>query len=188
VCEYLLGFFQPEEMAKFSGKISFALTHMPVFASHKILDVIGDITRFSVPSQVTNHYTAIKMQELFILQLARIFSEPEPKLKLSTTQLETLEQVRQLMLEDITKHYTLEELSRKTHINLHTLKNGFRQVYGLAPYEYRTEVRMQRAKELLQQTDKPIKEIAALVSYARFPSFVSAFSNYFGYTPGSVRK
>jgi AraC-like DNA-binding protein len=71
---------------------------------------------------------------------------------------------------------------------MHTLKNGFKAVYGLPPYEYQKDARLRKAKDLLAHTDKPIKQIAALVNYASFASFVDAFTNHFGYTPGHVRK
>ncbi|MDH7459852.1 AraC family transcriptional regulator [Chitinophagaceae bacterium 26-R-25] len=188
VYKYLQAYFLQEEMPKFSSNNSFSLTEGALPASRKMLDTISDIIHYALPRQLNESYTSIKMQELFVLQLATAFRRPEPKLKLSERQLEALEEIRQLMLQDITTHYSHKELARKAHINLHTLKNGFKQVYGLPPLEYRNEVRLQKAKELLQQTGKPIKEIAMLAGYASFSSFVTAFTNHFGYSPGTVRK
>jgi|GEM_PF-1705607 len=188
VDEYLRVYLLAEEMSKFSSNISFTLAERPTLAFGKMLDVINNIIQTPVPSILARNYIALKMEELFMLQIARIFIRKERKIKLSTIQMEALEEIRSLILDDYTEHYTLKELSKKAHINLHTLKSGFKQIYGLGPYEYRKEIRMQKAKELLNQTDKPIKQIAAVLKFAGTASFAAAFTKHFGYPPGSDRK
>jgi len=186
--KYLRAFLQDEEMSKFSANIFFALNDYPTIAFGNMLDVISNVRQNPFPSTVAGHYLSLKMEELFMLQLLRIFTRKERKIRLSEIQIKALEEIRSLILEDYTEHYTLKDLSKKAHINLHTLKNGFKQIYGLGPYEYRKETRMQKAKELLKQTDKPIKQIAVLLKFAGTSSFAAAFNKHFGYPPATVRK
>lgn len=68
------------------------------------------------------------------------------------------------------------------------LKKGFRQLFGMSISDRRFQHRMSRAVQLLQQTDKPEKEIAFLTGYRGLPSFISAFKKHFGITPGQWRK
>jgi two-component system response regulator YesN len=55
-------------------------------------------------------------------------------------------------------------------------------------FDYLVKTRMQMARDLLLETDKPIKEIAALTGYSTKQSFLNAFKRYFHDTPGSFRK
>ncbi len=68
------------------------------------------------------------------------------------------------------------------------LKKGFRQLFGMSMSDRRFQHRMNRALQLLKQTDKPEKEIAFLTGYRGLPSFISAFKKHFGVTPGQWRK
>jgi AraC-like DNA-binding protein len=64
----------------------------------------------------------------------------------------------------------------------------FRQVFGSGVFETLLKARMQKARSLLLETDKPIKEVASLIGYERLTSFITAFRKHFGYTPASLRR
>ena len=73
-------------------------------------------------------------------------------------------------------------------MNEFKLKAGFKQVFGISMFDYLIKKRMQEARSLLLETDKPIKEIASLTGYSTKQSFLNAFKKYFHDTPGSFRK
>lgn len=57
-----------------------------------------------------------------------------------------------------------------------------------SPAMYLRDIRMQRAKSLLQRTDLPVQEIARAVGYEDALYFSRVFSGYFGCAPTVFRK
>lgn len=64
----------------------------------------------------------------------------------------------------------------------------FRDTFGVKFIDYITKVRMDKALELLRETDSPVQEIAEQVGYANALSFIRAFKKHTGTTPGNYRK
>ena len=59
---------------------------------------------------------------------------------------------------------------------------------GLSISDYIAQIRLQKAKELLAQTDSPIYEIANSVGYADANYFSRSFSKIYGFPPSAVRQ
>ena len=54
--------------------------------------------------------------------------------------------------------------------------------------QYITMIRMDRAKELLVNSNMQIKDVVAEVGYIDVANFVRKFKNYEGMTPGQYRE
>lgn len=63
----------------------------------------------------------------------------------------------------------------------------FRQSTGTTPHRYVIDVRMRRAAEMLQRTDRPVSHVAAACGYQSPGHFAAAFRRHFGTTPASFR-
>lgn len=83
---------------------------------------------------------------------------------------------------------TIKELSRMVAINEFKLKLGFRKFFNTGIFGLVTAQKMYRAKQLIEETNKPIKEIAAISGYPRITNFITAFRKHFGITPGVIRQ
>lgn len=83
---------------------------------------------------------------------------------------------------------TIRELSRMVAINEFKLKLGFRKYFNSGIFSWIHDQKMYQAKRLLTDTNKPIKEIAAMSGYPRTTNFITAFRRHFGITPGSLRR
>ena len=70
---------------------------------------------------------------------------------------------------------TLDDLSEAAGINKTTLISLFKELYGTTPIQYINRLRMQKAKELLSNTDTSIGEIAELIGFQS----IHYFSRYF---------
>ena len=64
----------------------------------------------------------------------------------------------------------------------------FRLVYGLSPFEYLRNKRLQTAMQLLQGGEVNVTEAALSVGYANLSYFAKAFKNTFGLAPGELLK
>lgn len=82
---------------------------------------------------------------------------------------------------------TVRELSKMVAINEFKLKMGFRKFFNTSIFNLVTSLKMHRAKHLIQESSKPIKEIAAISGYPRTTNFITAFRKKFGITPGEIR-
>ena len=85
------------------------------------------------------------------------------------------------------RDWTVHSLARESGLSRSAFADRFRTLVGQPPLQYVTEIRMQKATELLETTDVPVKRIAALVGYESVSAFSSAFKRRFGRPPVSVR-
>ena len=58
----------------------------------------------------------------------------------------------------------------------------------MGPMEYLTQIRMQRAARLLQQSDRTVEQISMEVGYESPFSFSRSFKKIFGMAPREFRK
>jgi transcriptional regulator GlxA family with amidase domain len=99
---------------------------------------------------------------------------------------EVFETLVHYMKDHLVHPLTLNILAREATINEDKLKKGFRYFFGITVHQYVFRIRMERAYELVKETDKPFKEIASLVGYQP-RNFFHCFKKYFGQTPGQAR-
>lgn len=90
--------------------------------------------------------------------------------------------------EDLSRHITVEALASEYGISPSSLKKYFEHVYGVPISRYVRGVRMERACELLENTQKSIGDIAAEVGYGNQGKFGEAFKTYTGKTPLEYRR
>ena len=122
---------------------------------------------------------------------------------LSRLQREQLEIVRQRRHSDATRpirmakqyvqqHYsqpiTLEDVCEVVGFSSSYFSALFKKETGEGFAKYLTRVRMERAKELLQQTSLPVSEICAQVGYSDLKHFTQNFKKETNLNPGQYRK
>lgn len=129
------------------------------------------------------------MELLLYLDALELSGHTEERPYFYKGQVEKIKAIQALLTEDLTKNYTLEDLSGRFDIALTPLKNCFKTVYGSPIFTYMRIYRMNYAATLLK-TDKNLKvaEIAGLVGYDSPSKFASAFHQTMGKTPLNYRK
>jgi AraC-like DNA-binding protein len=75
------------------------------------------------------------------------------------------------------------ELSRQYGITRNTLQVVFKDLYGANIRQYKLQLRMERAHELLKQGIQ-VKRVSILLHYTTARAFVTAFKKQFGVSPG----
>lgn len=81
------------------------------------------------------------------------------------------------------KIITLEEVAEYLHKNSSYFSRLFSQELGETFKEFVTRVRMERAKELLDQTNYSISTIGDMLGYKSQSYFIRRFKFCFGITP-----
>ncbi len=92
-------------------------------------------------------------------------------------------EARKILGTDIASNISIEELSERVKLNRTTLQKVFKQMYGVTIFEYRTQVRIQEAKNLLLNDRYSITEIAGMCGYSNASKFSAAFKKITGVNP-----
>lgn len=104
------------------------------------------------------------------------------------TSADTVRKVHDYLVEHLGERVTIEELSRKFHINATTLKEAFKAEYGMSVAAHTREHRMEHAMMLLRESAMTVSEIAKSVGFESQSRFTSAFSEKYGILPSEYRK
>lgn len=161
-------------------------THRWINAS--IIDIIDQLLYCGLEGESRQYYFIIKVQEFLFMLLSQARSEMLTHAGLNKQTINSIYQAKYLIETRFAEHITLQGICRQVGLTEAKLKSGFKQIFGIGVFELLLKTRMQIAKSLLLESDKPIKAIARLTGYATKQSFLTAFKNYYDDTPGSFRK
>lgn len=96
----------------------------------------------------------------------------------------SLELMRARLSEDI----SLDELAAEARLSSFHFARMFKQSLGVPPRVYLTQLRMERACELLERTDLPVTEIALEVGYSSNQVLARIFTKHQRMTPTDYRR
>ncbi len=145
---------------------------------------------YHVPSKIKKDYFKIKVLELLLyLDALELSSHKKERPYFYKGQVEKIKAIQALLTSDLTKTYTIEELSEQFDIALTPLKTCFKSVYGSPVFSYMRTYRMNCAATLLKtRRDLKVADIAGMVGYDSPSKFASAFKHEMGKTPLEYRK
>lgn len=109
------------------------------------------------------------------------------KIKLQQTEIQRIRAVKEKLGQKHLHPVTIQELAYETGMNRTKLQYGFKQLFGISIYSYQVQLRMEKAKKLLEESEKPIKQIAQLTGYSTISSFSAAFKKAFRLSPSQWR-
>ncbi|MBE0465341.1 MAG: GlxA family transcriptional regulator [Halomonadaceae bacterium] len=101
---------------------------------------------------------------------------------------EKLKTSLQLMKNNIEEPLSISEIANWVNISRRQLERLFCNYVNASPSRYYMELRLTRARQLLQQTNKPVAEIAVAAGFVSMSHFRSCFYQLFDITPGQFRK
>ena len=96
--------------------------------------------------------------------------------------------VQNYIRHNLKKNITLNDIAQYVGRNPAYVSHVFREETGEALFEYITRLRMERAIQLLRESQMKIQDIAAEVGYEEQSYFSQVFKKYTGRTAGSYRK
>ncbi len=93
-----------------------------------------------------------------------------------------------VMLSDMLRPWTLDELAATANTSRATLVRLFRRHAGMAPLTFLSGLRLDLARHRLQSETTPLVAIAADAGYQSQSAFHRAFQRRYGVAPGAFRK
>ncbi|WP_137821444.1 GlxA family transcriptional regulator [Pseudomonas sp. D(2018)] len=148
------------------------------------LDMMLDVVRHSAGQELVSAVEEVlscdKMREVVDVSVVSIDFDPTlPK---------TLKLALELMHSNIEDPIEIEEIVRYVGISRRHLERLFRRYVQATPPRYYLELRLTRARQLLQQTNKSLIEIAVASGFVTLSHFQRCFRAMFDMPPGQFRK
>ncbi|SEM00539.1 AraC-type DNA-binding protein [bacterium A37T11] len=157
------------------------------FVTMEMRRVIDDMISCRQHGELKRIHTEARILELLMYQLEQLnHGSPEPE-QVKGDDVTKLEHARQILGERFHHPPTQKELSREVMLNEFKLRRGFKEYFGTTVYDYITRLRMEHARHLLLEENRPIFEVASLVGFSHQNNFSIAFKKYFGIPPSDLK-
>lgn len=98
-----------------------------------------------------------------------------------------VQQVRQALLAHAARAHSAEGIAALLNVSARTLHRQLKEE-GASLQQLKDEVRLERAKDLLWRTARPVKQVAAAVGFRNEKSFIRAFRAWTGSSPAEFRR
>jgi AraC-like DNA-binding protein len=100
---------------------------------------------------------------------------------------ESLQHAREIIDSQYSQPLDLNELSQAANLSRYHFLRAFRAAYHMTPHEYLTRKRIERAKELLAESELMVTEICFEVGFESLGSFSTLFHRIVGWSPSIYR-
>lgn len=101
---------------------------------------------------------------------------------------DALFKVRRYVRQHLAEKISLDDVAEHVHLSRSYVSSMFHQQTGEGLFEYIQRLRLERACELLRETDEPLCDVAALCGFEDQSYFTRAFRKAHGLTPGAFRR
>ena len=102
---------------------------------------------------------------------------------------EFLERLKSIILENISnEQFGVSQLAESVNMSRSSLLRKIKQQADLSASQFIRQVKLEKSKELLRDSDMTISEIAFEVGFANVSYYIKCFREDFGIPPGELRK
>ncbi len=99
----------------------------------------------------------------------------------------TIQQARAIMLEHTGRHLDMEQLAAELAVGYSWFRRAFKEYAGISPGQYHLQLRLNKARDMLQYTRMPISQIALETGFDTPAYFSKMFKKKTGQTPYQFR-
>ncbi|MDF2958930.1 MAG: hypothetical protein K0S39_665 [Paenibacillus sp.] len=199
-------FYHPERERSFPTKPGqIDLTDYRDLIQPKLNDVYG----IHIPIQLEPVHP-VRLKETLI-QMLELWTQPDPLMQLKAQQLaaeiiisildsyyrseedvrvssQAFNWITSYMSLHLSEPLTIGDLSKRANLSVSRFSALFKKRYGTSPHKYLLEMRVNHAKELLENTDLSHADISSYCGFADIHHFSKSFKKRTGQTPGAWRK
>ena len=133
--------------------------------------------------------SVIRLSEALFIEVVRTCADQDPALRRIIEAMDDprIGRALGLMHRDFAQEWTLEGIAREAGMSRSRFADQFQALMGCAPMSYLSDLRLQKAMNLLAGSVEPIQRVAAQVGYQSPAAFSRAFASRFGRSPREVR-
>jgi len=107
---------------------------------------------------------------------------------IKTSDTERAHHAAHMLVRDLNNPPDIMEIARSVGLSRTRLFRCFRQTFGLSPFEYLRNHRLQMAMHLLRDGEVNVTQAALMVGYTNLSHFAKAFKVIFGIAPSELRR
>lgn len=115
-------------------------------------------------------------------------SAPLYALATKNTNLSKIESALKEVQNNYEKQFDVNSLAKSVNMSVSSFHSAFKNVTSSSPIQYIKKIRLNKAKEFLENNKLSVNEAAINVGYESVSQFNREFKRYFGVTPGSLNK
>ncbi len=177
------GFVNDQELKKLGdSKLILPITD-------ELFSILMHLERKDISGTANKIYLKAKVLELMAIQMENYkHIERNPIRTNDEKVLKKLYSVKQTIKSNLHENFSLKQLSNEVGLNSNTLNKEFIRVFGCTVNEFATIEKMNKAKNLLENTQKMVYQVAEEVGYKNATHFTAAFKRKFEMTPNTYRK
>lgn len=120
-----------------------------------------------------------------IISTYRTFTKME---EVGLTEDSAFEELTHSLQENLAHNWTVKEMAQLTRMGITQLSNRMKSRLGYSPFDYLIYLRLNKAINLLKETDEPITGIALDTGFYSSQHFSNTFKKVMGHTPRNFRK
>ena len=128
----------------------------------------------------------LRREEALVLAFSRLLPDWAGRAATAHTCRAEVERACAFMGDCFARHLTLADISRQAGLGKSALVRAFAREKGVTPYRYLLAVRVDRARQMLEQGRSPA-ETALAAGFSDQSHFTNYFTAYTGLTPGAYR-
>ncbi|WP_072207748.1 AraC family transcriptional regulator [Mastigocoleus testarum] len=159
---------------------------LPFFSTPIVTDRDLNQLIFSFHQLIENSKESVLKQESILLKLLETiilrYAKHCPKLKAIGDESQLVQQVRDYLNDNFAQNVSLQQLADITNFSRFYLNRAFRKQVGIPPHAYQIQIRIARAKNLLN-SGLSISQVAIATGFANQSHFGKHFKRAIGVTP-----
>ncbi len=133
---------------------------------------------------------AASISEQFVCERMRTSDDQQRiplKARIGVSQPKLIEAV-QLIEANIEEPLSADDLARHVGVSRRHLERLFKKHLQTVPSKYYLELRLEKARQMLRRSDKPILQVGLACGFSSASYFSTAYRNHYGLTPREERK
>lgn len=162
-------------------------TKVIIISGYSEFEYARQALRYNVTEYLVKPILKEDLVEVLERILQRNFEKEEGTVKENGEKYETIELLKDYIDEHFGQDLSLDALGEVVHLHPAYLSRIFKEVTDVNLSGYITDVRMQKAAELLERTNLKVNEVMKRVGYQKSQHFSRLFKEKFGVTPKEYR-
>lgn len=149
--------------------------------------IAGDIGQNPYRGAMASLYAQGKLYELLAETFTILGAQDEPQARITGRDRKAAMAARDIIRENLATPLPIADVARRVGLSQRRLAELFHDLFGASPFQCLTRWRLEAARDLLDQGELSVKQIAFSMGYAHVSSFYQAFVRQFGHPPRARR-
>ncbi|HEV7737466.1 MAG TPA: AraC family transcriptional regulator [Chlamydiales bacterium] len=159
------------------------------FLTPDMIAIVNRILQCDLNDGLNYFFIESKVKLLLTLILDEVSgTHPLAPLVLTDEDFDKLKMAHQIILADFEEDLSLTKIARLIAMNEYKMKKGFKYLFGTTIFDCRRKAIMEKAKDLLLNTNSLVEDIAYGSGFGHPSNFQKAFKRHFQFTPVEFRK